>query len=94
MSTYLAREREKEGETGENAGEERGTLLTKFQGVSRHFNVFSLPEDCARRDAHTPCIARSRTFIAAESEFLLYAGSHSAALPPQPIFRGVYGPLG
>lgn len=54
MSTYLAREREKEGEPGrENAGEERGTLLTKFQGVSRHFNVFSLPEDCARRDAHT-----------------------------------------
>lgn len=54
MSTYLAREREKEGETGgENAGEERGTLLTKFQGVSRHFNVFSLPEDCARRDAPT-----------------------------------------
>lgn len=37
------------------------------------------------RDAHTVYISRapdvSRTFIAVESEFLLYAGSHSAPDP-------------
>lgn len=54
------REREKEGESGvvgkrERGGEERYALLTKFQGVSRDFNVFSgrriAPGDAARRGA-------------------------------------------
>jgi len=68
---------------------ERYALLTKFQGVSRDFNSFRAGEDCARRDAtrrdarivYGALPMRPRTFIATESEFLLYAGSHSV-LPP------------
>lgn len=92
MSTYLAREREKEGETGgENAGEERGTLLTKFQGVSRHFNVFLLPEDCARRDAHTVYRALPNFYCGRKWIFTLCRESFGS---PQPIFRDLFGSLG
>lgn len=56
---------------------------------------FRAGEDCARRDARVAHTARSlpmhpRTFIAAESEFLLYAGSPPAVppvAPPPPLDR-------
>lgn len=89
-----ARPRKKRGkrkkETGvvgkrERGGEKRYALLTKFQGVSRDFNVFSCRRIATRRGSRrTVDRARSRcaprTFIANESEFLLYVRNHSAVV--------------